>query len=461
MFVGLSDIWRAEDQYRVLLATIAGFAALPALVWRLAHGQTLERRRERRIREELEAYACLNPRIGPNEDLSPLSHQICRLVAKKSPFRRVAVLSRNSESRLIIIASAGMEEDLTQALNTWTASLPEAVLQKAEAPASLRSMLGQGIDVGTRSRAIVPTGHRGRIIVIPFGTTGDRRLMGALVVCADRMLDVRRSLVDETIGPLETLAVKLGRAIENALLAERLLQAEKLAGLGLLASGVAHALNNPLTAVLGYAELIAETAAQPRVQEDAETIVREAQRMRDTVHNLLDLWRSPVHRGETVDLAALIAELAAACNEKLVARNVQLIIEAGKDVPAVRGNKDRLRLVMEHLLNNAAEAIATKSSSAHAIRIALTSDKSIVQIMVSDTGPGFREPSRIFDPFYTTRNPGEAVGLGLSLCYGIIREHKGDITAFNLHPHGAAVMVELPAASSVPAVQDVFIGEVA
>jgi len=323
MFVGLSDIWRAGEHTWVLLPVFTGLAALPPLIWHLAHGQTPERRREQHVREELEAYACLNPRIGPNEDLAALGHQVSRLVAEKSPFRRVAVLSRNTRSRLTIIASAGMDEDLIEALNAWTRSLPEADLQTADPATSLRSMLGQGIDVGTRSRAIVPAGHRGRLIVIPFGTTGDRRLMGTIVVCADHMLDVRRSLVDKTIGPLETLAVKLGRMIENAVLAERLLQAEKLAGLGLPASGVAHALNNPLTAVLGYAELIAETAGQPRVQEDAETIVREAQRMRDTVQNLLDLSRPPIHREETVDLAALIYELAAASNEKFVASSAR------------------------------------------------------------------------------------------------------------------------------------------
>jgi signal transduction histidine kinase len=461
MFAELSEVWKAADQHRVFAITTAGLAGWLAVVWRQARGQTFERSRERRIREELEAYACLNPRLGPGEDLAALSQHVCRVIAQKSLFRRVAVIARNPEGRLNTMGSAGMDQDIVEALNAWAGNIAEPVHSAVPANTNLRSTLGRGIDVGMRSRAIVPAGYRGRVIVIPFATTGDRRLMGAIVVCADRMLSVRRSLVDETVGPLETLATKLGRAIENAALAERLLRAEKLAGLGLLASGVAHALNNPLTAVLGFAELIAETAGQPRLQEDAETIVREAQRMRDTVQSLLNLWRPSVLRDEPIDLAELVQELAGACEQKLAARGVQLVVQAAEDTPTVRGNRDRLRQVMEHLLNNAAQAIATKDSEAHAIRIALTYDSHAAQIIVSDTGPGFREPGRIFDPFYTTREPGEGAGLGLSICYGIVREHNGEITAFNLHPHGAAVMIELPIQSAAVIASEAFMDEVA
>ncbi len=273
-------------------------------------------------------------------------------------------------------------------------------------------------------------------------------MVGALAVCADTMMSLQRRVVFEAVGPLEALAVKLGRSMENAALAERLLRTEKLAGLGLLAGGVAHALNNPLTAVLGFAELIAETTEEPRVQEDAATIVREALRMRETVERLLNFWRPSVQREEQVEVPVLLGELARACEKKLEERGVRLVMQVGDDVPAVRGNGDRLRQVMEHLLNNAAQAVASSSRKDKgleaAIRVSVGHDDRGVQVIVSDTGPGFREPGRAFDPFYTTREPGEGTGLGLSICYGIVREHGGEISAFNLHPHGAAVVVELP-----------------
>jgi signal transduction histidine kinase len=260
--------------------------------------------------------------------------------------------------------------------------------------------------------------------------------LGAVAVCGEG---------DQ--APIEGLAAKLARTMENAALAERLLRSEKLAGLGQLAGGVAHALNNPLTAVMGFAELIGETTGEGRVREDAAIIVGEAARMRETVQSLLDLWRPATLIDEAVNLAEMVAELAAACSAMLAARGVKLVVEIAEDVAnecLVRGSRDRLRQVMEHLLNNAAQAVASVSGVDHVIRVAVRQDERGVQMIVSDTGPGFAEPGRVFDPFYTRQHVGEGAGLGLSICYGIVREHGGEISAFNLHPRGAAVVVELP-----------------
>jgi signal transduction histidine kinase len=210
---------------------------------------------------------------------------------------------------------------------------------------------------------------------------------------------------------------------------------------------MAHALSNPLTAVLGFAELIADTTDEARVKIDARTIVREALRMRETVDVLLEFWR-PTNRGdEPVDVAELLRELAKECREKLVNRGVRLVVQVGEEALVVRGSRDRLRQVVEHLLNNAAQAVASVvdlRGGDHSIRLTVNEDRRMVHLIVSDTGPGFREPGRVFDPFYTTQQPGEGLGLGLSICYGIVREHGGEISAFNLHPRGATVVVELP-----------------
>lgn len=456
----LSEAWRAVEQHPVFAGTTAGMAAWLAVVWQQAKGHAHERRREIRVREEVEAYAYLDARLGPRQDLATLSRRVCLLITERSLFQRVAMMARNPEGRLCVTSSAAMDDALVETLNLRAGQITEPIHGVTGTSIDLRDTLGRGIHVGSKSLALV-LGEVGRIIVIPIVTTGERRLLGAIVICVTRMHNVRRQLLDEAIGPLETLAVKLGRAMENAALAERLMRAEKLAGLGLLAGGVAHALNNPLTAVLGFAELIADTAEQPHVQEDAETIKREAQRMRDTVETLLNLWRPSIHRDEAVPMTSLVHELATDCAAKLASRGVRLIVQAGDGVPPVRGNRDRLRQVMEHLLNNAAQAIATKPARDHSIRITLSYNARAVQFIVSDTGPGFLEPGRVFDPFYTTREPGEGAGLGLSICYGIVREHNGDITAFNLHPHGAAVMVELPIGQPVSAAPEAFIRDVA
>ncbi|WP_433984596.1 histidine kinase dimerization/phospho-acceptor domain-containing protein [Tunturiibacter empetritectus] len=121
---------------------------------------------------------------------------------------------------------------------------------------------------------------------------------------------------------------------------------------------MAHALSNPLTAVLGFAELIAGSTGEARVKTDAEIIVREALRMRQTVETLLEFWK-PVGQGdELVDLTELVRELAAACGEKLEGRGIRLVVQADGEMPEVRGNRHRLRQLLEHLLNNAAQALA-------------------------------------------------------------------------------------------------------
>jgi signal transduction histidine kinase len=432
------------------LVEIGGIAVVTATArWRMRCNEAT-RRRERQLREELEAYAQLDARLPLDGDVRKLSRQVSQMVSQSSAFKRVGMLIRDAESRLYVAGSAGMEDTTLQALNAWAECMAEA--ERGRAAGAHRGDGGLGIRVGNKCFAVVLKSEpedvgQGRVIVIPLRTSTGK-MLGALVVCADGMMSVRRKAVDEALLPLEALALKLGRTIENAGLAERLLRAEKLAGLGLLAGGVAHALSNPLTAVLGFAELIADTTDEARVKDDARMIVREALRMRQTVDVLLEFWR-PSNRGdEPVDVTELLQGLAEACREKLVNRRVRLVVQAEDEVHLVRGSRDRLRQLLEHLLNNAAQAVASaadqRSDEENAIRLTVSQDNHMVHLIVSDTGPGFREPTRVFDPFYTTRQPGEGAGLGLSICYGIVREHGGEISAFNLHPHGAAVVVELP-----------------
>jgi signal transduction histidine kinase len=261
------------------------------------------------------------------------------------------------------------------------------------------------------------------------------------------------------------------------------MRAEKLASLGQLAGGVAHELNNPLTAVLGFAELIAETANEVRVRGDARTIVTEALRMKEIVQNLVDFWRPAAQVDRPVEVVPLLEEVIAECAARLEELGVRVEIAAPGSVPPIRGDSQRLRVVLEHLLNNAVQAIDQVRERTYAqqsgleeagsgppgdmrlqagdaeppaIRVTVSESSGglerggrAVHVVVSDTGPGFREPSRVFDPFYTTRQPGDGPGLGLSICYGIVREHGGEISAFNLHPHGAAVVVELPVRETI------------
>ena len=448
MQVEMNAVWKMAALHWVCLVAIACLAVTVWVLRQQVLSHLVERRRDRRVREEIEAYARLDVRISPDGDLGSLGRVVCRIVAETSRFYRVALLVRDAEGRLYVAGSVGMEDKTARLVQEWGERVDKAGQRGWDEVERLNR-------VGAKSFAVVlgeSSSGAGaeRAVVIPIETTSGR-VVGMLTVCVDGMILVPRKEMIDAMPPLEALAIKLGRAVENAALAERLLRAEKLAGLGVLAGGVAHALDNPLTAVVGFAELIADTTLDSRVENDARTIVQEAQRMRETVESLLNFWRPGSQSDEMVRMTGLVEDLAAACREMLESRGVRLVVQVGENVPAVRGNKGKLRQVMEHLLNNAAQAIASSPKNdagfEHAIRVTVNHDARGVHVIVSDTGPGFCQPGRAFDPFYTTRQPGEGTGLGLSICYGIVREHGGEISAFNLHPRGAAVVLELPVGS--------------
>jgi signal transduction histidine kinase len=431
----LSNLWALH------WGCLIGILSLSGAVLLMGHEQRLhakERRRDRRIREEFEAYAGLDAALH-GEGLPGLAKRVCRLVSKKSAFQRVALMTRNSEEQMLVAGSVGIDESTVEELSLCGNHITQENEGGPSAPEA------GGTRLGERSLAVVLGKNAadagcGRAIIMPLQTsTGMMR--GLLAVCADGMMSLPRKTVEETISPLEALAVKLGRAIESAEMVEQLQKAEKLAGFGLLANGVAQELSDPLMTVLEFAEQIAETAQDIRVQAGAKTIVNEARRMQQTVQNLVNFGQAETRIDEPVEIAGLVRELAEECKEKLESRGVLLVVDAEDDLRPVRGSEDALRQVLEHLLNNAAQAIDSIEEDAERereIRVAVNHDATSVQIIVSDTGPGFEQPARVFDPF------GPGAGMGLGICYGIVHEHGGDISAFNLHPHGAAVMIELP-----------------
>jgi signal transduction histidine kinase len=386
---------------------------------------------------------------------------VCRVIAEKSAFAKAAMIVRDAEGRLYCAGSLGVDDLTVKAMEAWGASVVEEERGGSRRAGQARAA---GDVAGTKSftiplgewRAFDPgvggremEGKRERRkwrrgLVAPARTQAGK-LLGAIIVCADGTKVGWPEGQERAMGPLETLAMRLAGSLENEGLSERVLRAEKLAGLGQLAGGVAHALNNPLTAVLGFAELIAETASDARVRKDAGVIVLEALKMKDTIERLTEFWKPSALVHEAVDVTLVLRELADACVGKLEKRGVKLLMTLENQLPEVRGSKDRIKQVMEQLLNNAAQAIALAAAEEeHAIRITASHDEKMVHLIVSDTGAGFSEPARVFDPFYTTKAATHGAGLGLSICYGIVREHGGEISAFNLHPRGAAVVIELP-----------------
>jgi two-component system NtrC family sensor kinase len=241
---------------------------------------------------------------------------------------------------------------------------------------------------------------------------------------------------------------------------EQLLQSEKMSAVGQLVSGVAHELNNPLTAILGYAQLLEEEELGERGRDYVSKLQRQAQRSQRLVQNLLSFARRRNPSKALVDPRQIVEDTLALRDYDLHLNNVEVDRQFEADVPGVIADAHQLEQVFLNIINNAVDAILENARSGKLrVRVAAAGQRVIVEFR--DSGPGMNEPGRVFDPFYTTKPLGKGTGLGLSICYGILKEHGGEIVASN-HPEGgacfqiylaAAPRVEAPAAEvTTPAV---------
>jgi signal transduction histidine kinase len=245
------------------------------------------------------------------------------------------------------------------------------------------------------------------------------------------------------------LVHKLWDSLDNVKrLQTHFVQSEKLASLGQLAAGAAHEINNPLTAILGYADvLMDEHEANTRPHSLGEKIREQARRTKDLVNNLLSFARQVPAEKQLLDLNSVLTGAVQLRNLDLRGKNIRIEMESHSVLPAVRGDPNQLLQVFYNLISNAVDAMETGGGGVLLIRA--LREKGNVVIEFSDTGPGMKEPEKVFDPFYTTKPVGKGTGLGLSICYGIMQEHAGRISGFNLPEGGCTFRLELPAVLAV------------
>jgi PAS domain S-box-containing protein len=228
---------------------------------------------------------------------------------------------------------------------------------------------------------------------------------------------------------------------------EQLLQSEKMSAVGQLIAGVAHELNNPLTAILGYAELLESEGLSTRAADYVAKLFKQAQRTHRVVQNLLSFARQRKPQREEVDIRKVLDETLALRDYDLKTNNIRVEREAPAEPAKVVADPHQIEQVFLNIINNAVDAILETGKTGK-IKIRVYWQNGQVCTQFSDDGPGLKDPKRIFDPFYTTKSVGKGTGLGLSICYGIVKEHGGDITANNAPDGGAVIEVRLPAATA-------------
>jgi signal transduction histidine kinase len=295
---------------------------------------------------------------------------------------------------------------------------------------------------GIRGFVCVPVNSRGRILGtlslgrqtdVPF----DEPEIALLEATADQVgiaLDNAR-LYSESVRQLEELHLKQAQ----------LVHAEKLSAVGELASGVAHEINNPLTTILGQAQLLMErNDITPHVRDRIKIVADEASRAARIVQNLLLFARHYPPERRPCSLAEQAHRVLQLKAYQLEQDKIRVVTEFS-ECPPVWADENQIQQVLLNLVQNAHQAMAAHGAEG-VLTIRIHAADGYAVIGVLDTGPGLSSDvlPRLFDPFFTTKAPGEGSGLGLSVSYGIVSEHQGRLHAENRPGGGAAFIVELP-----------------
>ncbi|MBI2931873.1 MAG: GAF domain-containing protein, partial [Planctomycetes bacterium] len=265
-----------------------------------------------------------------------------------------------------------------------------------------------------------------RMVLSNYAATSYEGEIPRLPGCTFR---IQASPVQKDSGVLEGVIVILRDVTGRKRLEQQLLQAEKLSAIGGLVSGVAHELNNPLSSVLGFAELAAGAEGVPAEVKQQLTIIRdEAKRAAKIVKNLLAFARQHKPERKMTQINDLVQRVTELMTYDLRTSRVSLTLDLDEALPVALVDPNQIQQVLFNLLQNARHACEEKSAPG-VIRVSTRTLCSHVVLSVSDSGSGVKPEhvSKIFEPFFTTKSPGKGTGLGLSVCYGIVQEHGGQI----------------------------------
>ncbi|HET6928769.1 MAG TPA: PAS domain S-box protein [Candidatus Acidoferrum sp.] len=247
---------------------------------------------------------------------------------------------------------------------------------------------------------------------------------------------------------VNSVVVVMTDITDAALLQAKLAHAEKMATIGRLVSGVAHEVNNPLAAILGFTDLLLENPEMPiAAREDLQIILQETQRTKEIVQDLLSFARQRPAQKEPVNVNAVLRQTIKLRSYDFSSHGVEVSEDFEANLSPTLGDAQQLQQVFLNILNNAYDAIQ-ESGNHGRIRIRTRRAEDDIEVAFIDNGTGVVDPERIFDPFFTTKQAGKGTGLGLSICYGIVRAHGGEILCWNNEGEsGSTFVVRLPAAT--------------
>jgi two-component system NtrC family sensor kinase len=398
----------------------------------------------------LERFSAITSRLLSGAELDTICPAIAAAITDVSNFSVAVVQLEDAERRLRVAGSSGLSVESLRNLQAQTNS-DDWTLDHIKSLCSKAQLMGKNSYLLPPQEAIPFAPHEnptarcgnGEELLIPLCSDGGAYL-GCIRLAAPRDTSTVHAL---EFSHIEMLAADLALAVELKDLRTQLVWSEKLAALGQLLAGVAHELNNPLTAIMGYGELINDAIATPNARAQLAQLVSEARRMKRIIDNLLRFSRQSTGDAQEVHLSPVVQQVLALREYHTRTRNVRVDLDIAPDLPALAVNEDEIKQILLNLFNNSNDALEGMAGSKQiSIRAYQSGPRAVIE--VEDTGPGFGNLNRALDPFYTTKPVGKGTGLGLSVCYGIVKKRGGDLEIENVKPHGARVTIKLLVANA-------------
>lgn len=379
-----------------------------------------------------------------------LCSEICEAITEAASFTCAAIVLTNRDATLRVAGSSCLSEEQCRALDERVRGLGALAVQELSSAAEqcgMHALRLSGEFFRTEAKSGAAPAEEsygfGEEILIPLPSS-----RGAAIGWLVLALPQGAARVSEAeLNKVEMLATDLAVTIENTRLHGQLLRTEKLAALGRLVAGVAHELNNPLTGIIGYTDLLNEELTHHAATKRVEKLGSEARRLKRIVDGLLRFARQSQVQERTTSLELTLQDAVMLREYSLRARGVAVRMEIEPDLPYVAIGADELKQILLNLLNNSLDAVEDSAEKSVFIQVGRRGER--VELCIQDTGPGFIDLNRACDPFYTTKPLGKGTGLGLSICYGLIQQCCGELHLANKEPYGASVTVALPIAAVV------------
>jgi len=416
-------------------------------------------RRAESLNHQLERFASITSRLLNGTKPEAVCPEIATAITEVSSFAAVVVQLEDVDGQLSVIGSSGSQIALRKLQATdWTGERIQTACSGAlrighnsflllREKTELSEIVGRDLDPEKIDQAQSESDtlcRNSAAILIPL-CSGIGTYLGCI-----RMLTRGPVLGLDALelARIEMVAADLAVAVQLKTLHRQLVWSEKLAALGQLLAGVAHELNNPLTVIMGYGELIGDKIASPQARDQLTRLVSETRRMKRIIDNLLRFARQGARDTHIVQLSPLVHEVLALCEYYTRKRKVHVDLDIAPGLPSLAVHEDEIKQILLNLFKNSSDALEGFAGKKRiSIRAYQSGARAVIE--VEDSGPGFSNLNRALEPFFTTKPAGEGTGLGLSVCYGIVKQRGGALRIENISPFGARVTVELPIAEAL------------